>query len=184
MSRGLVRAAKRVLPPDQTTALVLIIDHFEEVFTLVADEPTRVHFLTGLHAAVSDPRSRLWVIITLRADFYDRPLLYPDPGELLRQRTEVVLPLSAEELERAIVRPAARVGVTLEPELVATIIQEVGEQPGVLPLLQHALTELFERRQGQRLTLAAYRASGGVLDALPRRAEEIYAGLHAAEQAA
>ncbi|HSH78852.1 MAG TPA: adenylate/guanylate cyclase domain-containing protein, partial [Herpetosiphonaceae bacterium] len=182
--RGLVRAAKRVLPRDETTALVLIIDQFEEVFTLVADEPERVHFLTSLHAAVSDSRSRVWVIITLRADFYDRPLLYPDPGELLRQRTEVVLPLSAEELERAIVRPAARVGVELEPELVATIIREVGEQPGVLPLLQHALTELFERRQGRRLTLAAYRASGGVLGALPRRAEEIYAGLGATEQAA
>ena len=87
--RGLVRAVKRVLPRDETVELVLVIDQFEEVFTLVEDEPTRVHFLESLHAAVTDPRGRLRVIVTLRADFFDRPLLYPDPGELMRQRTAV-----------------------------------------------------------------------------------------------
>jgi hypothetical protein len=175
--RGLIRAVKRVLPRDETVELVLLIDQFEEVFTLLEDEGARVHFLMSLHAAVADARSRVRVIVTLRADFYDRPLLYPDPGELLRERTEVILPLSGEELERAIERPAARVGVALEAELLAAIIKDVGEQPGALPLLQFALTELFERREGRVLTLAAYRASGGVRGALTRRAETIYAAL-------
>ena len=93
--RGLVRAVKRILPRDETVELVLVIDQFEEVFTLVEDEPARVHFLESLYQAVTDQRSRLRVIITLRADFFDRPLLYPDPGELMRQRTAVVLPLVA-----------------------------------------------------------------------------------------
>jgi WD40 repeat protein/class 3 adenylate cyclase len=181
--RGLLRAARRVLPQDESVELVLVIDQFEEVFTLVADEAERVQFLEALYAAVTDPRSRLRVVITLRADFYDRPLLYPNPGELVRQRTEVVLPLSAEELERAIVRPAQRVGVTCEAELVAAIVKDVGEQPGALPLLQYALTELFERRVGRQLTLDAYRESGGVLGALSHRADEIYDGLDEAEQA-
>jgi WD40 repeat protein/class 3 adenylate cyclase len=177
--RGLVRAVKRILPRDETIELVLVIDQFEEVFTLVEDEPTRVHFLESLYQAVTDERSRLRVIVTLRADFFDRPLLYPDPGELMRQRTAVVLPLSAEELERAIVRPAAQMGVASEPELIAAIIKDVGEQPGALPLLQYALTELFERRDQDTntMTVAAYRESGGVLGALARRADELYEGL-------
>ena len=180
--RGLIRAAKRVLPEDETVELVLILDQFEEIFTLVADEPARVHVLASLCAAVQDPRSRLRIIATLRADFFDRPLLYPDPGELVRQRTNVVLPLSAGELERAIVRPARRVGVTVEEELLAALLHDVGEQPGTLPLLQYTLTELFEQRAQRRLTLAAYQASGGVLGTLARRAEEIYASLDPAEQ--
>jgi WD40 repeat protein/class 3 adenylate cyclase len=184
--RGLVRAVKRILPRDESVELVLVIDQFEEVFTLVEDEPTRVHFLESLYQAVTDERSRLRVVVTLRADFFDRPLLYPDPGELMRQRTAVVLPLSAEELERAIVRPAAQMGVASEPELIAAIIKDVGEQPGALPLLQYALTELFERRDGQSntMTVAAYRESGGVLGALARRADELYEGLSEAEREA
>jgi WD40 repeat protein/class 3 adenylate cyclase len=180
--RGLLRAVKRVLPRDETIELVLVIDQFEEVFTLVEDEPARVHFLESLHAAVTDPRSRVRVIVTLRADFFDRPLLYPDPGELMRQRTNVVLPLSGEELERAIVEPARRVGVTLEAELLAAMIKDVGEQPGSLPLLQYALTELFERRSGRTMAVEAYNATGGVSGALTRRADEIYEGLGAEEQ--
>jgi WD40 repeat protein/class 3 adenylate cyclase len=175
--RGLIRAAKRVLPRDESVELVLLIDQFEEVFTLVEDEPARVHFLESLCAAVSDPRSRVRVIVTLRADFFDRPLLYPDPGELMRQRTVVVLPMSAEELERAIVEPARVARVSLEPELLASIIKDVGEQPGTLPLLQYALTELFERRKSKTMTLVAYQESGGVVGALSRRADEIYGSL-------
>jgi hypothetical protein len=124
------------------------------------------------------------VIITLRADFYDRPLLHPDFGNLLRQHTEVVTPLMADELVRAIVGPAERVGVTLEPGLVAAIVADVNEQPSALPLLQYALTELFERREGRHLTRKAYQRVGGVRGALGRRAEEVYAGLDKAGQTA
>ncbi len=137
---------------------------------------------TSRFLAVLDPRSRLRVVITLRADFTDRPLQYLDFGELLRQHTEFVLPLTPDELEHAIVGPARRAGLVLDPELSTAIVKDVGDQPGTLPLLQYALTELFERREGRTLTLAAYRASGGVLGALTRRAEEIYTGLDAQGQ--
>ena len=180
--RGLLRAVKRVLPGDAQTELVLVIDQFEELFTLVEDEATRAHALDSLLAAVADSRSRVRVVITLRADFYDRPLLYQDFGELVRVRTEVVLPLTLKELELAIIRPAERVGVALEPDLVTTIIKDVGEQPGALPLLQYTLTELFERRQGYTLTLDAYHASGGVLGALACRAEQLYDRLDEQQQ--
>jgi WD40 repeat protein/DNA-binding XRE family transcriptional regulator len=175
--RGLIRAVKRVLPEDPEIELALIIDQFEELFTLVEDESARAHVLDSLVAAMSDPRSRLRVVATLRADFYDCPLRYGGFGELIRERTEVVLPLSVAELRRAIAGPAERAGLALEPGLVTAIVRDVGEQPGALPLLQYALTELFERRDGRTLTLAAYRASGGVLGALARRADELYAQL-------
>jgi WD40 repeat protein/serine/threonine protein kinase/DNA-binding XRE family transcriptional regulator len=175
--RGLIRAAKRILPDDPEIELVLIIDQFEELFTLVEDEAARIHVLDSLVAVVNDPRSRLRVVATLRADFYDRPLRYGGFGALVRERTELVLPLTVAELRQAIAGPAERAGLTLEPGLVTAIVKEVGEQPGALPLLQYALTELFERRDGHTLTLGAYRASGGVLGALARRADELYARL-------
>src|SRR5918995_356413 len=174
--RGLHRAVLRLLPPDGSD-LVLVIDQFEEVFTLVEDEAVRTHFLGSLEAAATDPRSRLRVVATLRADFYDRPLLYRGFADLFKSRVEAVVPLSAEELERAISGPAERVDVSLEPGLVAAMLADVAEEPGALPLMEDALTELFERRDGRTLFLEAYREIGGVSGALGRRAEELYADL-------
>jgi WD40 repeat protein/serine/threonine protein kinase len=182
--RGLLRAIKRIMPADDDSELVLIIDQFEELFTQIENEKLRVHFLNNLRAALEDPKSRLRIIVTIRADFYDRPLQYEALGELMRRQTEVVLPLSAADLERAISGPAERVGVTLEPGLAQAIIEDVGEQPGTLPLLQYALTELFERRTGRLLTLEAYTTIGGVTGALARRAEELYRGFDAPAQEA
>ena len=137
--------------PHDGSELVLVVDQFEELFTLVQDESKRAQFLDLLSAAVLEPNSRVRVVIALRADFYDRPLVYPVFGELVRNCQETVLPLSAEELERAILRPAEQAGVTFEPGLVARIIEDVFYQPGALPMLQYALTELFEQRQGRLL---------------------------------
>lgn len=175
-ARGLVRAAQLVLPNDGSE-LLLVIDQFEEIFTLVEDEITRTNFLELLYTTVTDPRSRVRVVITLRADFYDRPLLYADFGELVRSRMETILPLSADELERAIARPAEQVGVAFEPGLVASIIAEVNYQPGALPLLQYALMELFDQREGRMLTHEVYQSIGGTVGALARRADEIFDGL-------
>jgi WD40 repeat protein/DNA-binding SARP family transcriptional activator/tRNA A-37 threonylcarbamoyl transferase component Bud32 len=180
---GLIQATKRVLPADESE-LLLVIDQFEEVFTLVQDEARRDHFLSSLLAAVSDPRSRLRVVITLRADFYDRPLLYKGFGDLLARRTYAITPLSTEEVERAIAGPAERLAVKLEPRLVAEMVAEVVDQPGGLPLLQYALTELFERRSDSQITIEAYHKIGGVLGALARRAEELYGSLDEAGQGA
>lgn len=181
--RGLIRAAQLILPNDGSE-LVLVIDQFEEVFTLLEDETARVHFLDLLYAAVTEPRSRVRIIITLRADFYDRPLHYADFGELVRSRMETVLPLSAQELERAISKPAERAGASFEPGLVASIVAEVNYQAGALPLLQYALTELFEQRHGHLLTRDAYDAIGGAVGALARRADEVYLDFDAVSQEA
>jgi WD40 repeat protein len=170
--------------PDENNQLLLVIDQFEELFSLVEDEDQRIFFLDILSSALNDPQGRMRVVITLRADFYDRPLLHPEFGRLVEERTVVVLPLSAEELEAVIRKPAERAGAILEEGLVQAITTDVADQPGGLPLLQYALTELFERREGRMLSCEAYHALGGVLGALGRRAEEVYVSLDRAEQTA
>ncbi len=160
--------------PSEDSRLVLMIDQFEEVFTQVEQESDRQQFLELILNAVAAENSPVIIIATLRADFYDRPLLYQGFGELIRKRTELVLPLNDEELEETITGPAYRVGAVLEEGLVETIIEDLREQPGALPLLQYALTELFERRDGALLTKFAYSDIGGTLGALAKRAEEVY----------
>ncbi len=160
--------------PDKDSKLVLMVDQFEELFTQVEQESERQQFLDVILNAVNVADSPVIIIATLRADFYDRPLLYQGFGELIRARTELVLPLNDEELGESISGPAYRVGAVLEEGLIETIIDDVREQPGALPLLQYALTELFERREGALLTTAAYQDIGGTLGALAKRAEEVY----------
>lgn len=178
---GLVRAAQLILPNDNSY-LVIVIDQFEEVFTLVTDENARLKFLNMLVVAASDLRSRVYIVVTLRADFYDRPLQYPTFGELVRTHMETVLPLSAEELESAIGKPAERLLVRFEPGLVSHIVEEALYQPSVLPLLQYALTELFERRNGFLLTHEAYEQIGGLVGALAKGAEETFTRMDAVQQ--
>jgi WD40 repeat protein/serine/threonine protein kinase len=170
--------------PDDESEVFLLIDQFEEVFTLNQNDAEIDRFIESLYSAVVASNSRLRLVITIRADFYDRPLLQPIISDLVRERTEVVVPLTASELERVIVEPARKVGVNIDNALVAGIIAEVQEQPGALPLLQYALTELFEHREGSMITLQAYREIGGVRGALARRADEIYSRLDESQQVA
>lgn len=181
-SRGLLRAVHRILPADESVELVLVVDQFEEVFTLIEDEAERSLLLDNIATAIMDERSRLRVIVTLRADFTDKPLRYVDFGEMMNRRFEFILPLTADEVERAVAGPAQHAGLRLETGLVSKIIQDTGNQPGALPLLQYALSELFEKREGRTLTVKAYREIGGVLGALGRGAESIYASLDEAGQ--
>ena len=169
---GLLWAAENLAPGDSD--LLIVIDQFEEVFTLLDDEAQRLRFMNLIQTAVSAENSRVRVVVTLRADFYDRPLYYEGFGSLIQEHTQVVLPMTAAEIESAITGPAERSGLQVDTDLVAAIIADVQEEPGALPLLQYALTECFERREGFRLTLGGYYESGGVLGALARRAEEVY----------
>jgi WD40 repeat protein/DNA-binding SARP family transcriptional activator/class 3 adenylate cyclase len=171
-SRGLLEAVEVVAPED--ASVVLVVDQFEELFTQTTDERERELFLESLRVATADPDSRLRVIVTLRADFYDRPLVYPRFGELLAARTEAVPPLTPDELEQAIRGPAEQVGVRPERGLVAEMIADVAHQPGALPLLQYALTELFEQREDGRLTLDAYERMGRVGGALSAAADRLF----------
>ena len=175
--RGLLRATKQILPADDSQ-LLLIIDQFEELFSNPPSEETRRLFLDSLRVVASDSRSRIRILVTMRADFFDRPLAYPEFAELIQAGFIPVIAPTGEGLAQAIAGPARRVGVDLEPGLVGRIRADVEGQPGSLPLLQYSLTELFDSRQNGMLTIAAYESTGGVVQALGRRAEDLYRELN------
>jgi WD40 repeat protein/transcriptional regulator with XRE-family HTH domain len=161
-------------PDDGDT--VVLVDQFEELFTLATEAGERTGFLEMLLAA-AEPGSRLRVVIAVRADFLGRCAEHHRLAEALREATLLVGPMSPEELREAIVRPAAAAGLTVERTLTARIVGDVGAEPGGLPLMSHALLETWRRRQGRTLTRSAYDAAGGVHGALARTAEKLYSGL-------
>ena len=166
--------------PANATGLLLVIDQFEELFTLTDQEPRRA-FVEMLAAAV-ESAAPLRIVVTLRADFYDRPLADPELAPLVRDNTVALAAIDARGLEQAIVGPAGTVSVTVEPALVGELIAELRDSTGGLPLLQFALTELYEQKSGSVLDLSTYRSIGGVSGALAKRAENIYAALPETER--
>lgn len=173
---GLLRAVKQILPPGEGE-LLLVIDQFEELFTLVDSEEDRQLLLDALVALADDARGRARTLITLRADFFDRPLDYPEFGARMKEGLVPLTPLGAEGLTAAIVEPASNVGLEVEPALVSEILADVGAEPGRLPLLQFSLTELAANSPGSVLTVEAYRDGGGVTAALARRADAVHSEL-------
>jgi basic membrane lipoprotein Med (substrate-binding protein (PBP1-ABC) superfamily)/DNA-binding SARP family transcriptional activator len=180
---GLLRAALCVLP-DETSRLLLVVDQFEELFLLVGDEEVRRRFLANIVTAIDDAHGRLTIVLTLRADCYHHPLDHAEFAALLGSSIVNVVALAPDEFEAAAEGPAARRGTTLEPALVAELLTDVIGEPGALPIFQYALTELFDQRDGDVLTVAAYRAMGGVRGALSRRADDVYDALSADQRAA
>ena len=180
--RGLARVVKQLLPGDDAQ-LLLVIDQFEELFSLTHDVGVRRAFLDSLAVLADDARGRVRTILTLRADFLDRPLEHHGLGDLVRAGLVSVAAPSRDDLAQAVAAPARAVGAQFEPGLVARIVGDVIDQPGGLPLLQYALTELFVRRDGLTLTQQAYDDAGGVRGALGRRAEELFVALPGGQQA-
>lgn len=179
---GLNRAVSLVLPERQP--LLLVIDQFEELFTLVEDTRLARRFMDLIYAAATDPHSVVYTVITLRADFLDRPLMYPDISWLIQECTAMVGPLSPEELERAITQPAQQAHVSIEPSVVAQMVADANDQPGALPLLEFALTELYDQRIGRAITLDTYGEVGGLRQALAAHADRVYEDLKTSEQEA
>lgn len=155
--------------------LLIIIDQFEELFTLCADEPEQREFIDVLMSiADAELEEHVHVVITLRADFYSYCGQYPNLREALTRAQIYIGPMSAEEVRRVIEEPARHGGWDFEPGLVELILRDVNREPGMLPLLSHALLETWRRRQGRTLTLQGYVKSGGVRGAIARTAETVF----------
>jgi DNA-binding SARP family transcriptional activator/WD40 repeat protein len=181
-ARAFGRTLSRVLP-DETAELLLLIDQFEELFTLTSDEVVRAQFLDGLMTAIGDAHSSVRVVATLRADFYDRPLRIQRLAELLPAHQLTIAPMSAAELQQAIGEPAARRGVVIDPVVVAGMLAELIDREGALPFLQLAMAQLFDNCRGGSITKADYDALGGVTGALATIADAVQARLPADGQA-
>ncbi|WUW05285.1 hypothetical protein OG587_42230 [Streptosporangium sp. NBC_01469] len=157
--------------------LVLVVDQFEEVFTLCQDEQERARFITALVTAAQAPNSWTRVVLGVRADFYTHCSDHPDLVAALSDAQVLVGPMSADELRRAITQPAIRANCTVEGALLAEIVTGAAGQSGALPLVSHALLETWRRRRGNTLTLAGYQSSGGIRGALAQTAENLYTAL-------
>ena len=168
----------------------VIVDQFEAVFTRCQEEDQRRDFIT----AVCELAMKATVILALRADFYDQALRYPGLATALQSRQVVLGPMSAEQVRQAIVAPARRADLEVEDGLVELLLRDLdpktptapdsqgAHEPGALPLLSHALLSTWELSSTSTITVADYRASGGISDAITRTAEGVFAKLPDGQQ--
>jgi tetratricopeptide (TPR) repeat protein len=177
LSQPSTRGLHRVVDGLEASRVVLFVDQFEEVFTQTTSEDERRQFLELLTTAVKEPNGKLIVLLTLRADFYDRPLNYAEFGTLLAKCGSVIVPMSRQDLYNVVQKPALVTGLRFEEGLVSEIVLDVRDQIGALPLLQFTLDELYNQREGNQLTRRAYHDMGGVQGALKGHADAIYEAL-------
>ena len=167
------------------TRLLVCIDQFEELYTLCQSQDVRRSFIdlivNTIRSEVSEPPT-IAIVCTLRADFISQALTHRPLADLLQSSGMILGPMDRTELRRAIQEPARNRGVTFEAGLVERLLDDVGEEPGNLPLLQFALSELWRQREGDKLTHDAYDSIGGVGGSLAHYADTIYAQLPESEQ--
>lgn len=165
--------------------LVLVVDQFEELFTLVTDERERQAFVAALYALAAGPAAAA-VVAGVRADYWDRCAAYPQFAESIQDGQVIVEPMTESDLRLAITGPAAAMGLELERGLVETILGELragdGYEAGTLPLLSQALRNTWERREDGRLTVRGYEESGGVRDSVRRTADGVLEGMAAEDR--
>lgn len=159
-------------PPAQR--VLVVVDQFEEIFTLCADEQERVAFVDRITAA-ADGGTR--IVLGARADFFARCAQYPRLVAALRDHQVLIGQMDADSLRSVVRQPALRAGMKVEAALVEAIVAESLGEPGALPLVSHALFETWKRRSGTTMTLAGYRKAGGVHGAIAQTAERVYTSL-------
>ncbi|MGB3642548.1 MAG: CHAT domain-containing protein [Rivularia sp. (in: cyanobacteria)] len=166
-----------------STRILLIADQFEEIYTLCTDADERKIFLDGLLQAVNNAPF-FTLLLTLRADFLSRALDDYEPfGRALQEyQLEPVVRMNREELEAAITLPAKQLGFEFEEGLCNTIIDDIQDGDGRLPLLEFTLTQLWKQQYAGRLTHQAYKKIGGVEQALANYADMVYADLSESER--
>jgi hypothetical protein len=175
--------ARKSLPEDSAgIRLVILVDQFEEIFTLCSKEDLRNALKRNLLYAAKVAQGQTLVILTMRADFYPKCAADAELAAAFSDHHILVGPLTQDELHLAIERPAQLVGCELESGLVDLLMQDVRRQAGALPLLQHALLELWNKREGRRLTVKAYQEIGKLEGALQRRADATLKTFSEAEQ--
>ncbi|TCC10403.1 helix-turn-helix domain-containing protein [Kribbella soli] len=196
--QGMVRGTRTAA--EESDRLLVVVDQFEELFTLCADEKERATFIAALVAATGSPAQALdWrppvaavIVLGMRADFYPHALAYPDLARTLQEAQFVVGPLSEPDLRRAIVEPANKANLGISDGLVELVLRDLapaaaarGDDPsqvGALPLMSHALLATWEGRRRGQLTVDSYLSTGGIEGAVARTADAAYGELTHAER--
>lgn len=165
---------------ENSRSVLLLVDQFEETFTLCHDESERIAFVDHLLQLAREPNEKFFILIALRADFYSHCAQYPQLRHAVAAEQEYIGQMTTAELRRAIEEPAKHGGWAFEPGLVDLLLQDIGAhdtrqpEPGALPLLSHALLATWERRRGHIFTLEGYHTAGGVRSAIAETAESVF----------
>jgi WD40 repeat protein len=154
--------------------LLVVVDQFEEMFASCGDPAERSDFVAALLATCLQPDGRARVVLAVRADHYARFTEHPELLAALADAQVLIGGMSPAQLRQVVTKPAELCGARVEGALVATVVAEVADSPGALPLAAHALREAWHRRQGAMVTLAGYQAAGGVAGAVAHTAEQTY----------
>jgi WD40 repeat protein len=178
--QGLAHLIQELTRQEAAMQLILIVDQFEELYTL-CPEADRQFFLDNMLKAISCVQS-FTMVLTLRADFCGHALAYRPWSDALQEAIQILGPMNHDELQAAITQPAAQMQVQLEDGLIQKLISAMDEQPGRLPLLEFALTQLWSNQQQGLLRHQNYHEIGGVEAALANHAELVYTQLNEADQ--
>ncbi|MEV4568575.1 hypothetical protein AB0K12_32810 [Nonomuraea sp. NPDC049419] len=160
--------------------LAVVVDQFEEVFTLCHDEKQRRYYIAALLSAAREPRVR--VVLGVRADFYGHCAQHEELVAALQENQVLIGPMEDDDMRAVITGPARQAGVKVDPELVDLVVDEAHGQVGALSLVSHALLETWRHRAGASLTVAAFLATGGLRGAISQTAEHVYGELDPAGQ--
>ena len=176
LADDLAREARslRLYIQKQGDRVLLIVDQFEELFTLCRNDDERRAFVDNLLNAVEGDASATTVVITLRADFYEHLAHFAALRQAVSKNQEYIGPMSTDELRQAIEEPAKRGKWEFASGVVDLLLRDVGTEPGALPLLSHALLETWKRRRGSVMTFNGYAEAGGVRGAIARTAENVF----------
>jgi formylglycine-generating enzyme required for sulfatase activity len=166
--------ARRLMADDSKARMLLVVDQFEELFTLCKDTAEREAYVNNLMTAVSEEKQGpLTVVLTLRADFYHHCMQLQPLIDMPKYQINIGA-MTQDELRQSIEGPAKQENWECEPGLVDLMLRDVSDEPGALPLLSHALLATWQRRRGRTLTLAGYSDAGGVHGAIAKTAEDTY----------
>ena len=176
-AKNLYYIAREVLEDTNKENLVIVIDQFEELFTQTHGEEERGKIILAMLTAVEAVKGPVMVLLTMRSDFMGKCAFYPDLNTYVSEHFFQVEPMNPEELQNSIEEPARLAALDFETGLVNRILEDIKGAPGELPLLEHALLELYELRKGKQITLQAYEEIGGIEGALVKRAEFEFAKL-------
>jgi energy-coupling factor transporter ATP-binding protein EcfA2 len=171
-------ALDKLIPADPKASQILLVDQFEEVFTHCKRNEIRIAFFDRLLALSKQMR----VIITMRADFWGDCAPYEQLKQTMLTNQELITPMNAHELQIVMEKQAAVVGLRLQEELKYTILNSIEQEPGAMPLLQHLLKEMWNRRHGRWLPTSEYINLGGIQEAISVTADKIYKKLGEEEQ--
>ena len=175
---------RKLVQASTASRVILVVDQFEEVFTLCKDLVEREKFFECLLVGVEKAKGKLCLILAMRADFFGKCLEreYSGLGKKIEENLVSVPTMKREELRKAIAEPAQQVDLTIEKVLIERMLKDIEGSPGSLPLLEYTLTRLWQEKTDNQLQLSTYERLGGIEGTLDRRATDVYQKFSPVEQ--